>query len=266
MGEYAMMIPTRRMLAIASATLLLLGPLSAKGQGQFILPAGPSFNFPGAVVQTGGLLNNPFAAGFGVLGNPSFGFGYGSLLNNGFGLRGGFGLVGSFGGFRGFGFHGGFGRLAALSGLGYGYGATGYGTQWMLNPYQGYLQGAADITRANAQYYSTIQQAKLLRQDAIRSSIQTRRAFLEEAEYERSRMPDPLKLRELSAANELNRARANPPLNDIWSARSLNFLAPASGRQAGRGRQRAARSAQRGCAEPYQLHQRGHARQRGPAA
>ena len=69
-----------------------------------------------------------------------------------------------------------------------GYGGSGasgcgsYATQWMLNPSEGYLRGAADITKANAQYYQTIQQAKLVRQQAIQEAIRTRRAVIEEAD------------------------------------------------------------------------------------
>src|SRR5579875_2906210 len=108
-----------------------------------------------------------------------------------------------------------------------GYGMYGYGmwgTQWMMNPYQGYLMGAADLTRANAEYYSTIQQAKLTRQEAIRSSLQTRRAFIEEAEWERQHMPDPEKIRQQALERELNRARNTPPLQDVWDAVALNAL------------------------------------------
>lgn len=103
---------------------------------------------------------------------------------------------------------------------GYGF----YGTQWMMNPYQGYLQGTADVTRANAEYYQTIAQARLLRQEAIRSSIQTRRAMIEEAEWERQHMPDPEKIRQQNLERELNRARSTPPLQDIWDATALNAL------------------------------------------
>jgi hypothetical protein len=108
-----------------------------------------------------------------------------------------------------------------------GYGAYGggmWGTQWMMNPYQGYLSGAADITRAQADYYQTIQQAKLTRQEAIRSSIQTRRAMIEEAEWERAHMPDPEKIRQQALEREIDRARNSPPPTDVWSARALNAL------------------------------------------
>jgi hypothetical protein len=119
-----------------------------------------------------------------------------------------------------------------------GYGAGGYGmygTQWMMNPYQGYLSGAASVTRANADYYQTIQQAKLLRQEAIRSSLQTRRAMIEEAEWERAHMPDPEKIRQKELERELDRSRHSPPRTDIWSARALNALLRHLIAQQGRG-------------------------------
>ncbi len=111
----------------------------------------------------------------------------------------------------------------------YGYGAGyglgyGWGTQWMQNPYQGYMQGAADITTANAQYQQTIQQAKLTREEARRSALQTRRATIEERQYELSLQPDPEKIRQEQMAKSLQRSRNNPPLVEIWSATALNDL------------------------------------------
>jgi hypothetical protein len=121
----------------------------------------------------------------------------------------------------------------ANSALGYGsllnggYGSGGYGsyaTQWMLNPYEGYLCGTADVINANARYALTISQAKIVRQQAIQESIRTRRAWLEQAEYERAHMPDPEQIRQRALQRELDRARVSPPLTEIWSGRSLNAL------------------------------------------
>jgi hypothetical protein len=138
--------------------------------------------------------------------------GYGNLWNGGFGPGMGAGGIADnlLGG--------------AAFGAGYGFGFGLGNTQWMMNPYQGYLQGAADITRSQAEYYQTIQQAKLTRQEAIRSSLETRRAMIEEAEWERAHMPDPEKIRQEAIQRELTRARVSPPLNDVWSARALNAL------------------------------------------
>jgi hypothetical protein len=110
-------------------------------------------------------------------------------------------------------------------GAGYGgYGGYGWATQWMMNPYEGYLNGAAAVTNANAQYQLTIQQAKLVREEARRSVLRTRREALEEAEYERAHMPDPEKIRQDQIARELGRARVQPPLTEVWSGHSLNVL------------------------------------------
>jgi hypothetical protein len=125
------------------------------------------------------------------------GLGYGSLLNSNNNNSGGYGAFG-------------------------GYGM--YGTQWMMNPYQGYLSGAADITRSQGEYAYNIQQARMLRQEARRSALQTRRAMLEEAEWERAHMPDAETIRQKALARELDRALHSPPLEDILSARSLNAL------------------------------------------
>src|SRR5947209_2936357 len=95
---------------------------------------------PVAAAGAGSLLpgDNP-EGGYGRLSasyaNP--GLGYGSLNNAYANSPAGFGYAGGYG--------------------------LGYGTQWMMNPYEGYLRGAADITRANADYYKEIQQAKLTR-------------------------------------------------------------------------------------------------------
>ena len=243
-----MFIPVRRLLGITLGLLVLLGPLSSqKVHAQFRAGMGPlpmnpyvnplaassmfnaaslgrSFQGPfgtpyfhnAALLQTRGMLRSPLASGMGMYG-PRYGMG-------GFGGLGGLGygrLMG--GGMGGYGLMG-----AAMMGAGFGYG-MGYGmglysTQWMLNPYQGYLQGAASITSANAQYRLTIQQAKLLRQDAIRSSLETRRAMIEEADWERAHMPDPEKIRQQALQRELDISRHSPPQTDIWSARSLNAL------------------------------------------
>jgi hypothetical protein len=158
-------------------------------------PFGTSLGFPG-------LGSGALAASYA---NPALG--YGSLLNGG-GLG-----------------YGGFGQA----------GGWGWGTQWMMNPYEGYLSGAASVTTANAQYQLTIQQAKLLRQEYIRSTLQTRRAVIEEYEYERAHWPDPEKIRQDEIRRELETARFSPPLNDVWSGRSHNALLRHLIEQQGRG-------------------------------
>lgn len=108
-------------------------------------------------------------------------------------------------------------------GTGYGYGTNPY----MRNrntPYQGYMNGAANVTTANAQYQMTIQQARLVREQARRSALQTRRATMEERQYELSIQPSAEDLRQKDLKYNLQRARHNPPRTEIWSGGALNDL------------------------------------------
>ncbi len=160
----------------------------------------------GKALQNTPYLASPYNAGQGYgYSSPQ---GYGSLSSSYGGTSQGYGSLSNSGGGGGYG----------------GYGGLGFATQWMLNPYSGYLRGAASVTNANAQYWSTIQQAKLTREEARRSAIQTRRAMIEEAEYERAHMPDPEKIRQDQLRRELDHARVSPNLTEIWSGDSLNVL------------------------------------------
>lgn len=105
-------------------------------------------------------------------------------------------------------------------GLGYGYGWT----NWMQNPYEGYLNGAANLTTANAQYQLTIQQARQAREESRRSALETRKQTLLEREWERSLQPDPEQIRQQQMMKSLQRSRNNPPAVEIWSATALNDL------------------------------------------
>jgi len=224
-----MYIPMRRSFGAILGVLALLGPLGSTSQAQFrfgFSAAGPgiaAFNpyINPLAGQAFGFMNGAaFASPWAALGG--YGAGRYSMMMHGGGL--------GYGNLHGGGYGGGVGGAnsllasSALLGAGYGYGFGLGNTQWMMNPYQGYLQGAADITRANAQYYQTIQQARLSRQEQIRSSLETRRAMIEEAEWERAHMPDPEKIRQRTLERQLNRARRTPPPNDIWSAAALNTL------------------------------------------
>jgi hypothetical protein len=131
--------------------------------------------------------------------------GYASLMNGGAGLIGG-------------------ALNGAALGYGYGFGMGMVGTQWMMNPYQGYLSGAASITDSNARYYQTIAQARLVREQAVQEHYRTRRAMMEQAEWEMAHRPDPEKIRQAALQRELDRARVSPPLTEIASGRSLNAL------------------------------------------
>jgi hypothetical protein len=79
------------------------------------------------------------------------------------------------------------------------------------------------------------QQARVLRQEALRSSGDARRKILDEAVYEQGLRPDAEKVRLESPTAALARARNNPPMTEVWSGRSLNVLLRHLGQQQGKG-------------------------------
>jgi hypothetical protein len=125
-------------------------------------------------------------------------------------------------------FNGGSGAVApppAAMGAYGGSGGYGYGpTTWRQTPYQGYLNGAANVTTANADYQLTIQQAKQEREKARRSALQTRRETIQERQWELAQQPSAEDLRQKGMMYDLQRARNNPPLAEIWAGDALNDL------------------------------------------
>jgi hypothetical protein len=96
-----------------------------------------------------------------------------------------------------------------------------------MGPQQGYLQGAADLTVANAQYQLTTQQARIVREQANREAILTRRATMEQQQYEREgwlQRIDPETARQKDLERALRRSMNDPPLVEIWSGDALNAI------------------------------------------
>jgi hypothetical protein len=113
----------------------------------------------------------------------------------------------------------------AFGGGGYGYpsfpgfgpGGVGYGAGQAL-------QGAAAYTTAQGEYWKSIQQARITREQSRQMAIDTARKQIQfEAWYETVRPTAP-RMREAEAATELDRARREPPATEVWSGRSLNEL------------------------------------------
>jgi hypothetical protein len=174
---------------------------------------------------------NPFPnpiANYGTITGPSYG-GYGA----GYGMPGttGYGLSSS-----------GYGASLSTSGYGSpssGYGG-GYGASYDMNPYTGYLTGAAALTGANANYQKTIQDARLVHEQAKGSHAETRRKILEEATYERTewfKRYDLNVVYQRDQAGDLDRARHDPPLTEILSGQALNSLLTHLEKQQGKGEQ-----------------------------
>jgi hypothetical protein len=100
---------------------------------------------------------------------------------------------------------------------GFGPGGVGFGVGQAL-------QGAAALTRAQGDYWNSIQQARILREQSRQMAIDTQRKQLEwEREYEESR-PTAQQLIAQRQATDLERARENASNTEIWSGRTLNIL------------------------------------------
>jgi hypothetical protein len=105
---------------------------------------------------------------------------------------------------------------------GYGWGGGGWTT-----PTQGYLNGAANVTVANAQYLLTEQQARIVKEQANREMIATRQAANDQLDYETKKWfkeNDPETIRQHQMARDLRRAMNDPPSVEIWSGDALNAI------------------------------------------
>jgi hypothetical protein len=113
---------------------------------------------------------------------------------------------------------------APSSGGGGGYGPWGWGGYGSINRYEGYLNGAANVTLANAEYQTITQQARLVREQANQTHLDTRKKTIEQRQWELAQMPDPEEERQKDMYRALNRARNNPPAVEIWSGDALNSM------------------------------------------
>jgi len=169
----------------------------------------------------------PPAVGYGYLSNPAI---YGGYGNGGYG---GYGYatppVPSYG-------------TLSTSGVGVGWGNVTPSYDSYPDPYMpnysragGYLQGKADLTASMGNFLLSTQRARLVSEEANRSEIDTRRKIWEEAKWERMNTVFTEDYREQLIKTEQRRARLEPPLQEIWSARTLNVLLEATGAQQAKG-------------------------------
>jgi hypothetical protein len=136
---------------------------------------------------------------------------------------------------------------------GAGYGAPGlatspYGadpslaTSGYSNPYTGGwgywespLTGAANLVTANANYFVTLQKARLEDAHVGMAQMDLRRKIFDEIKYERMNSPNAEDIREYEKKQALRRARNDPSMVDIFSGRALNDLFDHLARQQGLG-------------------------------
>ncbi len=108
------------------------------------------------------------------------------------------------------------------------YGSGGYGG---FNPYipyydpfSGYLQGGASVINAQGQFAINFQQARLVQQQVEQAKIDTRRRQFDEWKYFRDNTPTLNDRIRETAQQELDRARFQPPVTEVWSGKALNDL------------------------------------------
>lgn len=95
---------------------------------------------------------------------------------------------------------------------------------YTYSPYDGYLHGAADVIRAQADFLVAKEETAYLRERTRRAQLETRRAELEQVSWERDwRADEIIRERERRKRVIINR-HLDPPLNEIFSGTALNTL------------------------------------------
>jgi hypothetical protein len=93
------------------------------------------------------------------------------------------------------------------------------------NPYaSGGLTGAANAINAQGQFEQQFQQARLMNQDVERSKLATRRAQIEEWQWERDNIPTLEQNRERDQYWQLRQNLNDPPSAQIWDGTALNTI------------------------------------------
>lgn len=93
-----------------------------------------------------------------------------------------------------------------------------------MDPAYGRLAGAAELTSARAQAQVTLQQSRLLNEQALQSQIDTRKALIEQMRWEKETTPSLEEIREKNRQLSVRRFLNDPPLSEITSGDALNAL------------------------------------------
>jgi hypothetical protein len=175
---------------------------AARGFGGFS-GAAPQMPVGGIGVAGVGGLGNPYGLST-VAGNPYLG---GSLGMSPYGV-GGYGLS----------------TAPGANPFPYQYNPPYMGYGYRQDPMNGYLTGVASVTSATGEYWINIQKARLLREEARRSSFDTTKKQVElEMWYERLK-PKTQDLVDAAVRTDLDRARKDPPMTEVTSGKTLNDL------------------------------------------
>jgi hypothetical protein len=97
------------------------------------------------------------------------------------------------------------------------------------NPYaSGGLTGAANAINAQGEFEKQFQQARLMNQDVERSKIDTKRAKIEEWQWERNNLPTLEQNRERDQYWQLRQTLNDAPRAQIWDGSALNTILTAT--------------------------------------
>ena len=120
----------------------------------------------------------------------------------------------------------GYGAVAGFRGAQFAnpYYGTGFYGPYIEDPLSGFLSGTANVIGAQGQWMKDIQSADMTKEQVRQTKIDTRRKNFDEWQYERKNTPTFEDDREHFRMEDWRRSRNDPPLSEIWSGESLNFL------------------------------------------
>jgi hypothetical protein len=101
------------------------------------------------------------------------------------------------------------------------YSAYGYG---YVPPFAAALQGYAALHEATGDYWKKIQEARITREQSRQMALDTARKEIEFQRWLYATRPTGPQMRERELATDLDRARKDPPLSELWSGKPLNDL------------------------------------------
>jgi len=116
-------------------------------------------------------------------------------------------------------YSGGYG--AGLGGYGGGYGGYGYP---YYDPNASVVMAGASVISAQGGFFVKQQQAFKMREAVYADRLENRRRLFDEYLYEREKTPTPEQDRQRYLREQFDRSRNNPPVTEIYSAKSLNDL------------------------------------------
>jgi hypothetical protein len=99
-----------------------------------------------------------------------------------------------------------------------------YSPPYYQSPLGSALQGYSSLTTATGQYWNSIEQARILRQQANQAALDTQRKQIQFEQWYEQHRPTALTMAQQQKASSLDWARHDADSTQIWSGRPLNVL------------------------------------------